>query len=318
MAAPGAGLRLLASVQPCVFDRLTLEEDLRDVHGRTLGVCGLVISTESIADAAQRAPRARRRSIGDTFAEAELLGRLADPTYEHLFEGDGVRAGVSTVLRSIELPDALWDELGALRAGVAEQWDHALVTAAIAVRMLLAAVGPARGVPELAAAALLHDLGMTHLALRLRRGGGPLSRADAAEITHHPLLGAYHLASVLGPHPAVAAAQTHHWRCGQGYPALPASPPRSILVVGVASAFAALTRPRPFRSGAFDARGAADVLIDDVAAGHADGNTVKLLVHALRGGRGDVRQVRFGHARLGHSPEVNRHAPLAPPDRSPV
>jgi len=301
-----------------VFDRLTLEEDLCDVRGRTLGVRGLVVSAASIADAARRAPRTVRRAIGDTFAEPELLGVLDDPAYRPLFDGDAVRPAVSAALRSVQLPDTLWDELGALRAGAPAQWDHALVTTAVAVRMLLAAVGPARGVPELAAAALVHEIGMTHLPGRVRPAGGPLSRAEAAAIAAHPLLGAYHLACVLGQHPAVTAAQTHHWRCGQGYPVLAAAPPRSILVVGVASAFAALTRPRPFRSGAFDARGAADVLVDDVAAGHADGNTVKLLVHALRGGRGDVRQVRFGHAREGHAPDVNRHVPVEPPDRSPV
>ena len=43
-------------------------------------------------------------------------------------------------------------------------------------------------------------------------------------------------------------------------------PPRSMEVVSVASAFAALTQPRPFRSGAYDARGAADVLVAEAAA----------------------------------------------------
>jgi len=52
--------------------------------------------------------------------------------------------------------------------------------------------------------------------------------------------------------------------------------------------------------------------------GFADANTVKLLVHALRGGRGDPRSVRFGRERTGHGPEVNLYRHVAAPSRSTV
>jgi hypothetical protein len=87
-------------------------------------------------------------------------------------------------------------------------------------------------------------------------------------------------------------------------------------VIAVASAFAALTQPRPFRSAAYDARGAADVLVSEATVGQADANTVKLLVHALRGGDGDPRAIRFGRERGGHGPDVNRHVHVAAPARS--
>ena len=52
--------------------------------------------------------------------------------------------------------------------------------------------------------------------------------------------------------------------------------------------------------------------------GHADANTVKLLVHALRGGGGDPRGLRFGTSRDGHGPLENGHSPVAAPAKSPV
>jgi hypothetical protein len=52
--------------------------------------------------------------------------------------------------------------------------------------------------------------------------------------------------------------------------------------------------------------------------GHADANTVKLLVHALRGGRGDLRAIRFGRRRDGHGPEVHHYVHVTAPPRSPV
>jgi len=41
-------------------------------------------------------------------------------------------------------------------------------------------------------------------------------------------------------------------------------------------------------------------------------NTVRLLVHALRGATGEVRHIRWGRERVGHAPEVNRHTDIAP------
>jgi HD-GYP domain-containing protein (c-di-GMP phosphodiesterase class II) len=224
-----------------------------------------------------------------------------------------VRQAVERALLEVRLPEVLFEELTAVRRANPSLYKHGLATAAIAARMLLCAVGDARGVPEQAAAGLLHDLGMRHVPMRLMRNRDKLSKAEIADVAAHPLTGAYHLARLLGNHPAVAAAHAHHWRCGQGYPRLPAPPTRSTEVVAVASTFAALTQQRPFRSDAYDARSAADVLVEDARVGTADANTVKLLIHALRGGQGDLRALKFGTNRGGQIPEVNRHTPVQAP-----
>jgi hypothetical protein len=300
-----------------VFDRLTLADDLVDCRGERLERKGFVVSPEAIAEAGQAAPSLPRRALGDTRLAEDLRGALAAPVYRSLFDRDGARCAVEKVIRAASLPDVLVEEMEAIREALPLVHSHAFATAAVATRMLLAAVGPAQALPALAAAALLHDLGMRHLPRSLlARVGEPLAVSGAHRIAAHPLLGAYHLAKVLGIHPAVAAARSHHWRCGQGYPGLGAPPSRAIEVIAVASAFAALTQPRPYRSAAYDARGAADVLVSEVITQHADGGTVKLLVHALRGGAGDPREIRFGVPREGHAPDENRYARVAAPARS--
>ena len=299
-----------------MFDRVTLAHDLIDCRGGLLARRGFVISAQSIAEAAAAAPRTPRLPMADTAHAGEALGPLEDPRYQHLFREPMVRTLVSRALLDVRLPEVLFEELTAVQRANPALYRHGLATAAVAVRMLLAAVGELRGVPDLAAAALLHDLGMRHVPMRLVRNRDRLTRQESGEIAAHPLTGALHLARVLGPHPAVAAAHAHHWRCGQGYPSLAAPPPRSAEVVGVASAFAALTQPRPFRSDPYDVRAAADVLVAEARAGTADANTVKLLIHALRGGQGDVRAVRFGGQRGGQVPEINRHTPVAAPEPS--
>lgn len=297
-----------------MFDRITLGHDLIDCRGEVLAPTGFVISPQSIAEAARLAVQAPRQALADTPHRAEVAVPLADPRYRHLFGEAPVRALVERALLEVRLPEVLFEELTGVHRANPSLYRHGLATAAVAARMLLAAVGDLKGVPDMAAAALLHDLGMRHVHMKLMRNRDRLTRQEAAEVAGHPLLGAYHLARLVGNHPAVAAAHAHHWRCGQGYPRLAAAPPRSAEVVAVASAFAALTQPRPFRSDPYDVRAAADVLVEEARAGTADANTVKLLVHALRGGHGDPRAVRFGRNRGGQVPEVNRHTPVAAPE----
>jgi HD-GYP domain-containing protein (c-di-GMP phosphodiesterase class II) len=296
-----------------MFDRITLELDLIDCRGEVLARKGRVLSPESIEEAARKAVVGRRVALSATAQRSEVAAPLADPAYAHLFGDASVRQAVEHALLEVRLPQVLFEELTAVQRANPLLYRHGMATAAIAARMLLAAVGDSRGLPDLAAAGLLHDLGMRHVSMKLVRNRDRLTRLEAAEIAAHPLIGAYHLACLLGNHPAVAAAHSHHARCGQGYPSLPAPPPRAAEVVAVASAFAALTQPRPFRSDRFDVRAAADVLVEEARAGTADTNTVKLLIHALRGGQGDPRAVRFGGQRGGQVPEVNRHTPVARP-----
>jgi hypothetical protein len=301
-----------------MFDRLTLSEDLVDCRGVVLARRGAVVSPEAIAEVARAAPRLPRKLLSDTRLAADVLVPLDEPQYRHLFDDPGARDAVSAALLGVSLPEPLLDELLAARRAAEPFHRHAFATAAVAVRMFLSAVGRAPAIPDLAAAALLHDVGMRQLPARLQTHQERLGDEDARRVAAHPLLGAFHVATLLGDHPAVAAAQSHHWRCGQGYPGLASPPSRSVEVVAVASAFAALTHPRAYRSGPYDARGAADVLVQEAKTRQADANVVKLLVHALRGGRGDPRTVRLGHGREGHAPLVNRHTPLAAPARSPV
>jgi hypothetical protein len=301
-----------------VFDRLILMEELADCRGEVIAVRGTVLSPQSIAEAAARAPVLPRRALRDTPLAADVDAPLDDSRYRFLFQPDSVRDAVRRVLLAMALPESMIGEILALRRACSPIHGHAFATAAVATRMLLGVVGEARGLPEIALAALLHDVGMRHVPPYLSYLRDKLGQEEAARVAAHPLFGAYHVARVLGPHPAVHAALGHHWRCGQGYPTLVSTPSRSMEVVSVASAFAALTQPRPYRSGAYDARGAADVLVAEATAGQADANTVRLLVHALRGGAGDPRQIRFGRSRDGHGPEMNRHVPVAPPARSPV
>jgi HD-GYP domain-containing protein (c-di-GMP phosphodiesterase class II) len=299
-----------------VFDRITLRRDLMDCHGQVLARQGQVISTESIAEAAAAARPGALSRLAETFMAEDLSPSLGEHGYRHLFRSTAVQATVARALLAVRLPPVLFDELQAVKLSDPVRYQHALATAAVATRMLAVAAGESRLAPEIAAAALLHDLGMRHLPARLVRGPEPLRGEETIEVAEHPFLGAWHLARVLGRHPAVDAALCHHWRNGQGYPDLPQRPPRTLEVVAVASAFAALTQVRSYRSDSFDPRGAADVLVQEAASGRMDGSAVKLLVHAMRGGTGELAVLRFARARNTSGPAQNHYTPIGAPARS--
>jgi len=294
-----------------MLEQITLERDLCDCRGQLLAQRGGTLSARDVPEAAAAADPGPTRSLAEALPVEHVREPMAEPPYRHLFRLLGVQADVERVLLSAEIPDPVAEEIQALRDRDWARYRHGVATAAVATRMLLAAVGEARALPELGAAALLHDIGMCHVPSPTARSGNALGRAEVREVAAHPLLGAYHLASLLGRHPAVDAALGHHWRRGTGYPRLLAPPPRSVEVIAVASAFVAMTQPRHFRSAPYDARGAADVMIAEAQAGEADGESVQLLVHVLRGARGNVHQVQFARQRQGHEPADNRHTLVA-------
>ena len=295
-----------------MLDRVVLARDLIDVRGAPLGVRGQVVSVESVCGSRRMTPLPLKR-LSETSLADDLHLPFADSAYRHFFRGSQVQGAVARAILAVPLPYVLFEELQALKLADPDRYRHALSTAAVTARMLIVAVGDAPALPDLVAAALLHDLGMRHVPSYLAGNGDALGPKEVQELAAHPLLGAWHLSKILGRHPAVDAALAHHWRGGRGYPTLPQRPSRSVDAVAVASAFAALTQARAFRSEPYDARGAADVLIAEANAGFVGVDTVRLLVHALRGGKGDVRSVRFGRARPGHAPAVNSYTSVAPP-----
>ncbi len=294
-----------------MLDHTVLRTDLRDAHGVVLAPRGFALSAAAVEEAARRAVAAPRQLLGESVLAEDLALPLGDPAYRHLFPPAAAQE-VRRAALAARLPRALLDELEALRTFDPIRYRHAWSTAAVTARLLLAGVGDSPAVAELAVAGLLHDLGMRHVPFHLVRNADELSRREVQVVAAHPLLGAYLIASSLGAHPAVEAALAHHWKNGQGYPVLARPPMRAVDVVAVASAFVALTQARPFRPEPFDARGAVDLLVAEANMGQRDPETLRLLVHALRGGRGELRDVRLAQPRRGHGPEVNHHTPIAP------
>lgn len=127
---------------------------------------------------------------------------------------------------------------------------HAINTALLAMTVSQAAGIESRARHRIGVAGLLHDIGMTRLPEEFSAGTA-LATEDRGRMERHTVLGAAMLLSgPAGLELAAAAALEHHLRPdGTGYPArrFPFAPHWVSRLIGVASAYAALRSPRPYR-----------------------------------------------------------------------
>jgi HD-GYP domain-containing protein (c-di-GMP phosphodiesterase class II) len=286
-----------------------LTRDLVAADGRLVASRGEVVDLNTLKDVAARAPRGlREKPLFETTHAEAVLEAFNSTALQHLAGRESTRALAADVLAEVRFPQPIWDELESLRHQDGPRYQHAIFSGITAARLFRAALGSAPGLSRLVGGALLHDIGMLHVAVRLRFKRDYLTRSEALALEDHPILGAMLLASVLGDVPAVHFALLHHTRAGWGYPRVQSHPPlRGLDLISVAGAFAALVAPRSFRLTPFSARGAVDQLIDDAEAGHFDPRAVRLLVHCLRLAPGSIQELQLPRKHTGFRPPVNHH-----------
>ena len=286
-----------------------LTRDLVGATGKLVASRGEIVDVGYLKQLAGRAPKnARQRALHETNVSEAVLEAFDAAPLQHLAGPPDARAQIADALCEVRFPDEVWQEMDALREGDPSRFQHAVWTAVVAARLFRAALGEAPGLSRLIGGALVHDIGMRHAAQRLRFKRDHLTANEALTLEDHPIVGALVLASTLGDAPAVHFALLHHTRAGFGYPRINGKPPlRGLDLVSVASAFAALVAPRPFRQQPFNARGAADQLCDEANAGYFDARAVRLLIHCMRGAKGQMNDLRLPRTATGFRPARNHH-----------
>jgi len=284
-----------------------LTRDLVSADGTMVASRGKVVDLALLRDVAGAASlhQVQRPLHGTPVAEA-VLDALEAPQLAHFCAGP-MRGKLADAIADVRFPSPIWTELEAMAEEDRVRYQHAVWTCVVTARMFAAALGDAPGLQRLVGGALVHDLGMRHVASRLRWKRDHLSRSEVFALEDHPLFGALLLARFLGDVPAVQFALLHHARAGRGYPKVAGQPLRGLDVVSVASAFAAMVAPRPYRGMPFNARGAGDQLIEEAVAGRFDARAVRLLIHCLRGGKGPLTDIKLPRRSTGFRPTDNHH-----------
>jgi len=286
-----------------------LTKDLFAADGRLVASRGEIVDLPFLRDVAGKAPLgARERPLFETEAAEAVLEAFESPALQHLVGSEAKRALAADALTEVRFPQAVWDELEALKREDGPRYQHGVWTGIVAARLFRSALGTAPGLARLVGGALVHDIGMRHAHSRLRFKRDHLTRAEALALEDHPLFGALLLASVLGDAPAVHFALLHHTRAGYGYPRMQGQAPlRGLDIVSVASAFSGLIAPRSYRVQAFNARGAVDQLMEEAGAGHFDPRAVRLLIHCLRSAKGGLGELLLPRKPTGFRPPENHH-----------
>ncbi|HXN56641.1 MAG TPA: HD domain-containing phosphohydrolase [Myxococcales bacterium] len=288
----------------------SLDRDLVAADGRFVAARGRLIGLDLLREVAQAAQpnEHRHRPLYETSLAAAALEAFGAPALTHLVGTPKARGEAANTVAEVRFPDAVWEELDLLRTEDPGRFEHGFWTALVAARLFRSALGDAPAVSRMVGGALVHDIGMRYVSPTLRWKREHLTRAEALKLEQHPIYGALVLASALGDAPAVHCALLHHTRAGLGYPRISGlASMRGLDLVAVASAFAALVSPRPFRPQPYDPRGATDQLIEEASAGHFDPRAVRLLIHCLRGAKGPFRDPRLPRKLTGFRPQGNLH-----------
>lgn len=286
-----------------------LTRDLVAADGKLVASRGEIVDLAYLKETAARAPRDPKvRALHDTAVSEAVLEAFDAAPLQHFAGPPDARAQIADALCEVRFPDAVWEELSALQEQDSIRFQHAVWTAVVSARLFRAALGEAPGMTRLIGGALVHDIGMRYAAPKLRFKRDHLTPNDALGLEDHPIVGALLIAKAMGDAPAVHFALLHHTRAGFGYPRVEGKPPlRGLDLVSVASAFAALVAPRPFRQQPFNARGAADQLCDEARAGYFDPRAVRLLIHCMRGAKGPIAELKLPRTATGFRPARNHH-----------
>ena len=286
-----------------------LTRDLIAADGKLVASRGQIVDLAYLKETAARAPREPKlRALHETAASDSVLESFDAAPLQPFAGPPDARAQIADAICEVRFPDELWEELNALKDQDPTRFQHAVWTAVVAARLFRAALGEAPGLTRLIGGALVHDVGMRYAAPKLRFKRDHLTPNDALGLEDHPIVGALLIARTIGDSPAVHFALLHHTRAGFGYPRLEGKPPlRGLDLVSVASAFAALVGPRPFRQHPFNARGAADQLCDEARAGYFDHRAVRLLIHCMRGAKGPITDLKLPRTATGFRPARNHH-----------
>jgi HD-GYP domain-containing protein (c-di-GMP phosphodiesterase class II) len=128
---------------------------------------------------------------------------------------------------------------------------HTLNVAVFALTAAKPYVADASGLPSLAQAALLHDVGKVVVPREVLYKQGSYTPAEWEIMRSHPVRGAEILSGTEGVDDlAVMTAYGHHWRTdGSGYPKLqlPMRPHPFVSLLSIADVYEALTAERPYK-----------------------------------------------------------------------
>jgi hypothetical protein len=152
---------------------------------------------------------------------AAALARIAAlPGLDRCTSQEPLRRRVAAALAACPLSPAIATRLTVARSEAPALFDHLLRAAYLACYLGAAAQLATRELEVLAAAALLHDIGMLHADPALFDADRPLAPAARRHLHAHPLIGEMVARSdpALSPAVAEAIAQHHERLDGLGYP----------------------------------------------------------------------------------------------------
>src|SRR6058998_3263805 len=127
-----------------------LTKDLIAADGRLVASRGEMLDLAFLKQVADRAPLGmHERPLHETPAAEAVLEAFESQALMHLVGNETSRALVADTISDVRFPQAVWDEVEALRREDGPRYQHAIWTAIIVARLFRSALGTAPGLSRL-------------------------------------------------------------------------------------------------------------------------------------------------------------------------
>jgi len=289
-------------------DPLRLALEIRTLEGEVLVEAGTRVDGALLMDLAAAGGRRSLRFaslLDHGTVRRDLAAGARLGTYAAVFGDAGEYRDLEALMASVRLPETCLAGLDRFRGLDPGTYRHILMVFALSCLLARVAGLEGRDVSAEIVAGPLHDFGKLAVPVGVLRKASPLTRGERRLLEQHTLAGSALLTYYFGAPEGFLArvARDHHERRdGSGYPRGIALQDRLVEIVAACDVYDALVSPRPYRSGAYDSRGALEELTALAARGALGWEVVRTLVALHRRGRPDPAGVEVSRERRGGAP----------------
>ena len=234
--------------------------------------------------------------LKDTGIFSDFRKVFRDAKYANILKSPTVNKEICEIAGKLEIEDDLVLELNAMKSNIPYTYNHALIVAALAIRLSLV-YGPGRyDKYTTARCGFTHDIGKTRIAVSILEKRKKLNAKERSMINTHTIMGYLLLCYYLKNDRTICplANLDHHERPdGSGYPRGITKIGRYSRLISIVDILDALMTKRPYRNKAFVLRAALDYLLKQAYMKRFDINMILPLVSLARKENSDMHSIRI-------------------------
>lgn len=216
--------------------------------------------------------------------------------YANMLKSPAVKKEICDIAGSLEIENDLIFELNTMKLNLPYTYNHAMIVAALAIRLSLAYKPNIYDRMTTARCGFTHDIGKTRIPISILNKHGKLTEKERAIIETHPIMGYLLLSYYLKKDRDICSLANldHHERLdGSGYPKGVMRIGKYAQLISVVDVLDALMTKRPYRKKAYTLRASLDYLLKQAYMKKIDAKIVLSLISLARKEKPDLQHIKI-------------------------